>query len=232
MLWSWLLLPLTSLAGIPEGINWLATQQNPDGSFGNTAAALATEVQSTAEVLRAYQALGQQTQPAFTAALGYLNADPETNTEYLARNDLGPPARWSSLRVAYHSACSLQHGQQVTSEPKMLLKKAGFSVLDVAESHICCGSAGTYNILQPELAGELKARKAANLQKTKADLVAAGNIGCITHLASGMEMPIVHTVELLDWAYGGPVPRGLDRLKGFVTDVPGPSRTADDYIAA
>ena len=153
-------------------------------------------------------------------------------TEYLARNDLGPPARWSSLRVAYHSACSLQHGQQVTSEPKMLLKKAGFSVLDVAESHICCGSAGTYNILQPELAGELKARKAANLQKTKADLVAAGNIGCITHLASGMEMPIVHTVELLDWAYGGPVPRGLDRLKGFVTDVPGPSRTADDYIAA
>ena len=153
-------------------------------------------------------------------------------SEYLAMNDLGPPARWSSLRVAYHSACSLQHGQQVTSAPKVLLKKAGFSVLDVAEAHICCGSAGTYNIMQPELAGELKARKIANLAKTKADLVAAGNIGCITHLATGMDLPIVHTVELLDWAYGGPVPRGLERLKGFVTDVPGPTRTPDDFIAA
>jgi glycolate oxidase iron-sulfur subunit len=153
-------------------------------------------------------------------------------TEYLARTDIGPPSRWSSLRIAYHSACSLQHGQQVTSAPKMLLKKAGFSVLDVPESHICCGSAGTYNILQPELAGELKARKTANLLSTKADLVAAGNIGCITHLGIGLDMPIVHTVELLDWAYGGPVPRGLERLKDFVAQVPGPARTPDDYIAA
>jgi glycolate oxidase iron-sulfur subunit len=141
-------------------------------------------------------------------------------TEFVAEFDLGPPKRWSSLRVAYHSACSMQHGQRITDEPKSLLRKAGFSVLDVPEGHICCGSAGVYNILQPELAGELRTRKVDNIRKVRPDIVAAGNIGCITQIANGTDIPIVHTAELLDWAYGGPVPNGLESLSRMVTDVP------------
>ncbi len=151
--------------------------------------------------------------------------------EFMADYDLGPPKRWSSLRVAYHSACSLQHGQRITDEPKLLLKKAGFTVVDVPEGHICCGSAGTYNILQPEIAGQLRARKVANIKSVRPDIIAAGNIGCITQIGLGTETPIVHTVELLDWAYGGPVPRGLEALARHVTDVPGP-KTVDSYITA
>lgn len=153
-------------------------------------------------------------------------------TEFLAGYDLGPPKRWSSLKVAYHSACSMQHGQRITDEPKALLVKAGYSVADIPEGHICCGSAGTYNIMQPEIAGELRERKVRNIRRVKPDLVAAGNIGCITQLAGGMDIPIAHTIELLDWAYGGPVPRGLQGLARFVSDVPQPARTAGDYISA
>ena len=153
-------------------------------------------------------------------------------SEFLATYQMGPPSRWSSLRVAYHSACSLQHGQRITDEPRTLLRNAGFTVLDVPEGHICCGSAGTYNILQPDLADQLRARKIANIMTTKPDIVAAGNLGCITQIGLGTEVPIVHTVELLDWAYGGPVPRGLEKLAKRVTDVPGPKSTIDDFIAA
>jgi glycolate oxidase iron-sulfur subunit len=113
------------------------------------------------------------------------------------------------LRVAYHSACSLQHGQQIHADPKALLAAAGFEVVDVPEGHLCCGSAGTYNLLQPELAAALRDRKLANIALTRADLVAAGNIGCITQLAGDLPVPIVHTVELLDWATGGPPPSAL-----------------------
>lgn len=109
------------------------------------------------------------------------------------------------LTVAYHSACSLQHGQQVTTAPKTLLTRAGFRVVEPAEGHICCGSAGTYNLLQPEIAGQLRARKLGNIRATKPDLIAAGNIGCLTQLA-GDELPVVHTIELLDWMAGGPKP--------------------------
>ena len=151
-------------------------------------------------------------------------------SEFLYDYQLGAPERWSSLRVAYHSACSLQHGQRVHDEPKALLKQAGFAVVDVPEGHICCGSAGTYNILQPEIAGQLKKRKLDNIRSTRADVVAAGNIGCITQLDSGQDIPFVHTVELLDWAYGGPVPRGLDHLQDFVTDVPRPRRQVEEFI--
>ncbi len=158
-------------------------------------------------------------------------------TEFLSEHDLGPPKRWSSLRVAYHSACSMQHGQQITEEPKQLLRDAGFTVMDVPEGHICCGSAGTYNILQPDLARQLRDRKTANIASVKPDLVAAGNIGCIAQLAPGMDIPIVHTVELLDWAYGGPVPRGLEAFEAFVSDVPEPpvrekKRSLQDYLHA
>jgi glycolate oxidase iron-sulfur subunit len=153
-------------------------------------------------------------------------------SEFMTEFDLGAPLRWSSLRVAYHSACSLQHGQRVTDEPKQLLRKAGFTVIDIPEGHICCGSAGTYNILQPEIAGRLRERKLANIHSVTPDIVAAGNIGCITQLALGATMPIVHTIELLDWAYGGPVPEGLERFQSFVTDVPQPARTVDDYVTS
>ena len=112
-------------------------------------------------------------------------------------------------RVAYHSACSMQHGQRLHAGPKELLIAAGFEPVDVPEGHLCCGSAGTYNLLQPEIATALRDRKLANIALTKPDLVATGNIGCITQLATGCNVPVVHTVELLDWATGGPEPRTI-----------------------
>jgi glycolate oxidase iron-sulfur subunit len=115
----------------------------------------------------------------------------------------------SPLRVAYHSACSLQHGQRITKEPKQLLQRAGFEVLDIPEGHLCCGSAGSYNLLQPEIAGRLRDRKVANIARTRPDVIAAGNIGCITQIGGGTDVPVVHTVELLDWATGGPKPAAL-----------------------
>jgi glycolate oxidase iron-sulfur subunit len=126
-------------------------------------------------------------------------------TEYLAALDL-PFADPSGLVVAYHSACSMQHGQKITTEPKALLRRAGFTVRDIPEGHICCGSAGTYNILQPEIAGQLRARKVRNITRVKPDVIATGNIGCMTQIAQGTSIPIVHTAELLDWACGGPAP--------------------------
>jgi len=116
------------------------------------------------------------------------------------------------LRVAYHSPCSMQHGQQVRSEPKALLAAAGFEVVDVPEGHLCCGSAGTYNILQPGIAARLRDRKVANIEKTAPDVIATGNLGCITQIASGTTIPILHTVELLDWASGGPEPSALRKI--------------------
>jgi glycolate oxidase iron-sulfur subunit len=111
-----------------------------------------------------------------------------------------------------------------------LLRNAGFTVLTVPEGHICCGSAGVYNILQPDIAGQLRERKVANIQSVKADIVAAGNIGCITQIGLGMDTPIVHTIELLDWAYGGPPPRGLESFERFVKDVPASTLDVSDYI--
>ncbi len=129
-------------------------------------------------------------------------------SEYLTRLDYAPTRAAPGLTVAYHSACSLQHGQKVTEAPKALLRKAGFTVKEPAEGHLCCGSAGTYNILQPEIATRLRDRKLDNLRATAPDLIAAGNIGCMTQL-SGHGIPVVHTVELLDWMAGGPVPDGI-----------------------
>jgi glycolate oxidase iron-sulfur subunit len=145
-------------------------------------------------------------------------------TEFLAAYDMGPPKRWSSLRVAYHSACSMQHGQRITEEPRQLLRNAGFSVAEVPEGHLCCGSAGTYNILQPEIARDLRERKVGNIRSVRPDMVATGNIGCIAQLGPAMDIPVAHTVELLDWAYGGPVPRGLEHLAELVHEVPEPSQ--------
>jgi glycolate oxidase iron-sulfur subunit len=129
-------------------------------------------------------------------------------SEFLTRLGYAPTRGAPGLTVAYHSACSLQHGQRVTTEPKALLRRAGFTVVEPAEPHICCGSAGTYNMLQPAIASRLRGRKLDNLRATKPDLVAAGNIGCITQLGGG-GLPVVHTIELLDWMAGGPVPRAM-----------------------
>jgi len=134
-------------------------------------------------------------------------------TEYLARIGYAPTREAPGLTVAYHSACSLQHGQNITAQPKDLLRKAGFKVVEPAEPHLCCGSAGTYNILQPEIAARLRARKLDNLKATKPDLIAAGNIGCMTQLA-GDTLSIVHTIELLDWMAGGPIPPALEPKAG------------------
>ena len=108
--------------------------------------------------------------------------------------------------MAYHDACSLQHGQHVTEPPRQLLKAAGFEVVEVPEGHICCGSAGTYNMLRPHLAQQLQARKVEHIASVAPQIVAAGNIGCMEQIAAGAEVPVVHTVELLDWATGGPMP--------------------------
>lgn len=129
-------------------------------------------------------------------------------SEILTRVGYAPTRPAPGLTVAYHAACSLQHGQKITSEPKALLRKAGFRVVEPAEPHLCCGSAGTYNLLQPEIATRLRTRKLRNILKTKPDLIAAGNIGCITQLA-GDAVPVVHTVALLDWMAGGPPPEGV-----------------------
>ncbi|MBX6745199.1 MAG: glycolate oxidase subunit GlcF [Acetobacteraceae bacterium] len=129
-------------------------------------------------------------------------------SEVLAQFGYAPSREKPGLTVAYHAACSLQHGQKLTTLPKALLQKAGFTVKEPAEAHLCCGSAGTYNLLQPEIASRLRERKLGNLDRTGADLIAAGNIGCLTQLA-GNRMPVVHSVELLDWMAGGPEPAAV-----------------------
>jgi glycolate oxidase iron-sulfur subunit len=130
-------------------------------------------------------------------------------SEYLAGLEVRATGVAAGFVTAYHGACSLQHGQKITREPKELLSRAGFVVKDVPEGHLCCGSAGTYNILEDDIAKRLRARKVANIQRVKPDVIAAGNIGCITQIAAGTNIPVVHPVELVDWATGGPKPAAL-----------------------
>ncbi|MBY5977102.1 glycolate oxidase subunit GlcF [Phaeobacter italicus] len=130
-------------------------------------------------------------------------------SELLMQLDL-PEGTDKELTVAYHAACSLQHGQQIKTHPKTLLKRAGFKIVEPADPHLCCGSAGTYNLMQPEISAELKARKVKTLEARNPDLIAAGNIGCMMQIGSATGLPIVHTVELLDWATGGPKPRAME----------------------
>ena len=150
--------------------------------------------------------------PVYAEKAARVSALAKDITEYLASLDL-PSHMPRGIAVAYHSACSMQHGQKITMAPKLLLKAAGFTVRDPAEGHLCCGSAGTYNIMQSEISAELKARKVRNLEATRADVIATGNIGCITQIATGTGIPILHTVELLDWAYGGDMPAKLKGLE-------------------
>ena len=124
------------------------------------------------------------------------------------------PATLQNLKVAYHAACSLQHGQQIKDAPKTLLRSAGFTVLEPKDPHLCCGSAGTYNLMQPEISSKLKARKVQTLEALTPDIIAAGNIGCMMQIGDGSSIPVVHTAELLDWATGGPKPQKLRNRSG------------------
>ncbi len=150
-----------------------------------------------------------RTDSAYAAKAARISALAKDISEYLHSFDLVPVAAARGLVIAYHSACSLQHGQKIDRVPKELLCKIGFVVKDVPEGHLCCGSAGTYNILQPDIARRLQARKVGNIETLAPDVIAAGNIGCITQIAAGTEIPVVHTVELIDWATGGPRPEAL-----------------------
>ena len=147
--------------------------------------------------------------PAYADKAARISALARDVTEYLAALDLPEPECRPGLAVAYHSACSMQHGQKIVRQPKELLARAGFEVREPREGHLCCGSAGTYNIMQPEIARRLRDRKVANIEATGAALVSTGNIGCMTQIGGGTALPVVHTVQLLDWAYGGPKPAGM-----------------------
>jgi glycolate oxidase iron-sulfur subunit len=161
--------------------------------------AIVTTAAGCGTMLKAYGRLVGETVPA------------RDILEFIAEIGLPPPVKTPRLSVAYHAACSLQHGQQIKAAPPRLLAEAGFDVRLVAEGHLCCGSAGVYNILQPDLATRLRDRKAANVNATGAAVVAAGNVGCMAQLAPVLDAPIVHPVELLDWATGGPKPAALQK---------------------
>jgi glycolate oxidase iron-sulfur subunit len=152
-------------------------------------------------------ALARDVTEVLTEVLALDTGQPQDATRTDAR--AGSQIRTAPLRVAYHSACSLQHGQNLHTLAPDLLRKAGFDVLEIPEGHICCGSAGTYSMLQPEMSAQLRDRKARNIESVRPDLIATGNIGCITQIAQATPIPIVHTVELLDWSTGGPRPERL-----------------------
>ena len=148
--------------------------------------------------------------PDYAEKAQAISAKARDVTEFLLGENL--PEVQTTLRLAYHSACSMQHGQKLKTEPQTLLRRAGFEVMDVPEGHLCCGSAGTYNILQPEIATRLRDRKVANIESLAPQAIATGNIGCITQIGMGTGIPILHTIELLDWAYGGPKPSKLEGI--------------------
>jgi len=142
------------------------------------------------------------------AAAARISAMAMDISEALDKFGYAPSRPAPGITVAYHSACSLQHGQKITALPKQLLQKAGFTVKEPLEGHLCCGSAGTYNIMQPEIADRLRSRKLSNINRLGASVLVAGNIGCLTQLG-GEALPTVHTVQMLDWMAGGPKPTAL-----------------------
>jgi glycolate oxidase iron-sulfur subunit len=147
--------------------------------------------------------------PAWAERAQAIAAMTEDVSEFLHRLGVADPVTETGRTVAYHSACSMQHGQGIRAEPKALLEKAGFVVKEPPESHLCCGSAGTYNLLQPALATRLRDRKVRHLESLAPEIIATGNIGCMAQIAAATSVPVVHTVELLDWATGGPRPSAL-----------------------
>jgi glycolate oxidase iron-sulfur subunit len=161
-----------------------------------------------------------RTDPAYDERAAKVSKLTRDITEYLAGLPLESAPGAAGLVVAYHAACSLQHGQRITRQPKDLLAKLGFVVKDVPDGHLCCGSAGTYNIMQPDIARRLRERKVGTIERLRPDVIAAGNIGCMTQIAAGTSVPTVHTVELIDWASGGPCPPALQEHRGQAAELP------------
>jgi glycolate oxidase iron-sulfur subunit len=161
-----------------------------------------------------------RTDPAYAERAAKLSKLARDITEYLAGLPLESAPGAAGLVVAYHAACSLQHGQRIIHQPKDLLAKLGFVVKDVPDGHLCCGSAGTYNIMQPDIARRLRERKVGTIERLRPDVIAAGNIGCMTQIAAGTSVPTVHTVELIDWASGGPCPPALQERRGQAAELP------------
>lgn len=153
--------------------------------------------------------------PAYRDKAARVAAIARDITEVMAEIGLRAPSVETGQTLAYHSACSMQHGQRIKDPPRALLTAAGFTVKEIPEAHLCCGSAGTYNMLQPDISGQLRDRKARNIESVAPDAVAAGNLGCITQISSGTGIPVVHTVELLDWATGGPLPDAVKDHPAF-----------------
>jgi len=149
--------------------------------------------------------------PAFAERAARIAGLARDVSEVLLELGLNTPVISTGQRVAYHAACSMQHGQKVVEQPKALLRAAGFDVRDVPEAHLCCGWAGTYSVLQPGISQRLRQRKAANIESVKPDIIAAGNFGCLGQIGRETQLPLCHTVELLDWATGGPQPPALTR---------------------
>ncbi|HEV8016115.1 MAG TPA: glycolate oxidase subunit GlcF [Stellaceae bacterium] len=170
--------------------------------------AIVTNVSGCGATVKEYGYLFRD-EPAYAAKAARVSTLARDVSEFLAGIGLRGPTHAPALRIAYHAACSLQHAQRILAEPKALLVQAGFTVVEIPEGHICCGSAGTYNLLQPELSAALRARKLAHIATTAPDAVATGNIGCIMQLASAGAYPVLHLAELLDWATGGPPPAAL-----------------------
>ncbi len=178
-----------------------ATREAPVAAIVITTSGCGTSVKDYGHLLR--------DDPAYAGRAAHYAGLARDISEFLGALTLPPPPAPTGLRVAYHAACSLQHGQQVTEAPRRLLAEAGYHVVTPREAHLCCGSAGVYNILQPELADRIGQRKAANLDRLGAQVIAAGNVGCAVQIGQRTQTPVVHTIELIDWAHGGPKPLQL-----------------------
>jgi glycolate oxidase iron-sulfur subunit len=183
---------------------WQVHEQAPLDAIVINASGCGTTVKDYGRLLR--------TDPAYAPRAAALAAKARDITEILTSLGLGGLRVAVPFKVTYHAPCSLQHGQQIRAAPLALLRAAGFRVCEPADAHLCCGSAGTYNILQPQIASRLLARKLRAIQHTSPDVIASGNIGCLKQLAGVAAVPVLHTVELLDWATGGPVPTALQAL--------------------
>jgi glycolate oxidase iron-sulfur subunit len=202
-----------SLAAARRNVDlWTAEQERLGlDAIVTTAAGCGTMIKDYGALLR--------NDPDYAGKAERISAMARDVTELLSEGEVA--AAPTGLSVTYHAACSLQHGQGVVEQPIRLLASAGFTVSEPAEAHLCCGSAGLYNILQPDLAARLKERKLGHIARANPDIVVAGNIGCAMQLASGAAVPVLHTAEMLDWATGGPLPAalaeaGIDRVLGIL----------------
>jgi len=169
--------------------------------------------------------------PQYATKAAEISGMAQDVTAFIGEHGLGPPRRWSSLKVAYQAPCQLHHGQAVVAEPTTLIHESGFTIVEMPESGMCCGAGGVYAFKEPLIAEQLRDRKVDHILAIRPDVVATGSISCLKHLEPATGTPLVHTVELLDWAHGGPVPRGLEAFAKDVYDVPGPPPLdVEDYI--